>query len=145
MIYVFGDLFRYENKEFVFLAQNTEHVYAALILDAEVSTFLMKKTRAMESGNLSLNPNLRDSPMFSFIVLKTPSHKDRAAVYGNPEKPEIDMSWMESIGALNPEDKEELRKEILNSGLAKAFKDHIASLPDETFTVDESLRNVEGI
>lgn len=109
----FGSIFRYREDFYVYLVQADDLIYAAKILGKEITAQLVR-----HRDGRSRNPRSRtqDQPMYCFVVLSTERFKEQAAHYGDPA---MDTEIrIEPITALDPEDCEALREEILKDDAA---------------------------
>jgi len=74
---VFGDLFTYESREYIYLAKTEEIVYAAQILPVtdtnRVNKFYESKVIKGKEDKIAKHP------LFCFVMLKTSKFKDRCA------------------------------------------------------------------
>lgn len=124
-----GDVFRFDEKEYVYLLETAAVVYAVRILDPSLSRTLV--TRAETEAK---KPGVGDRPMYAFVVLTTAQLKNRAAFYAPPYD---GIGWnIEEICTLNDEDKNKLVEEILASP-------HVPTELRESlrgFMLDEQLR-----
>lgn len=104
----FGDVFRFQEREFVFLAQTLEIIYAAEILD-QVKSRLLVKTYEQ---SVSKSKDISQITYFCFVILETGEFKDRVATM---HKPGHDPFYVSSniLTSLNEKDKNALRLEIL--------------------------------
>ena len=116
LIITFGDIFRYREEEFVYLAQNGEIVYAAKILDKEKADQILKldklKTR---------NEKTKNNVLYSFVILSTDEFRNRMAHFYNTDKNNIEPSF-DIIGLLNKKDMKEVKNEILYKNSAVPIK-----------------------
>lgn len=116
LIITFGDIFRYREEEFVYLAQNGEIVYAAKILDKEKADQILRldklKTR---------NEKIKNNVLYSFVILSTDEFRDRMAHFYNTDKNNIEPSF-DIIGLLNKKDMKEVKNEILYKNSAVPIK-----------------------
>jgi len=110
----FADIFRFSEQEFVYLACTESINYAAKILDRGVTRTLDKRLKAAERLGEPHRSRAIESPMYCFIILKTPSFNERAAHFGNAGKDEFSPE-VDKIGTLLPNDSKELMRAILDS------------------------------
>ncbi|MBI5654982.1 hypothetical protein HZC53_05025 [Candidatus Uhrbacteria bacterium] len=107
----FGDVFRFQETEFVYLAEIDSVTYAAKILNKDLSRQLAANSeQKAKSGNQPKNAKL-----FCFVMLTTPEFSNRAAHVGFSDQNEPFDQWIDKIGILNEEDLNNLRKEIVES------------------------------
>jgi len=116
LIITFGDIFRYREEEYVYLAQNGEVVYAAKILDEEKAEQILRldklKTR---------NDKIKNNVLYSFVILSTDEFKDRMAHFYNTDKNNIEPSF-DIVGLLNKDDMKKVKEEILYKNSAVPIK-----------------------
>ena len=108
----FGDVFRYREKEYVFLVQTEEVIYAAKILDQENTERVQKLASRPRAMNITNQGNVA----YSFIILHTADFRSRAAHLGNPGGAEHQISSFDLICTLDKEDVTNIKKEILEDG-----------------------------
>jgi len=109
----FGDIFRYKEDEYVFLAQSDGIIYAAQILDKEKTNQILRlyEKRKHKSSNV----------LYSYVILSTDDFKDRMAHLNNTDKNNVELS-LDIIGSLNKQDLNEIKAEILNTNSAVSMK-----------------------
>lgn len=119
----FGDIFRWKEKEYVFLAASSEILYAALILNQSESTNL---SRLYEKRISSNRGESLIQTLYIFVTLSTPEFKDRIAHLHKTQHELLPGIEVVSI-ALSVKDKLEIKKEILNpkSSLPSELKKQI--------------------
>lgn len=106
----FGDVFRHREKEYVFLAETDDAVYAAKILSGD-------ETEKFEqlSARLETTPSVRKKSFaFSYVVLNTEDFRGRAAHLASTDDSEHQVTRFDVITALNQEDSSAIAKEILS-------------------------------
>ena len=122
----FGEVFRWREKEYVFLAATPDILYAALILDRAESDQLshLYEIRVVTSKDESLK-----HPLYIFVTLSTPEFKDRLAHFHQTQHELFPGIQVVNI-VLTSKDKSEIQKEILNpkSSLPKELKNLISNL-----------------
>jgi len=105
----FGDVFRHNEKEYVFLAQTDEIVYAAKILDKITTNTLKEMSDRVEVKN----SNRKKNPAYSFVILQTENFKDRAAHFRRTDNTEHRASSFDVVGTLNKTDCLQIKNEII--------------------------------
>lgn len=70
----FGDVFRYNEKEYIFLAKTEDRIYAAQVLTPEDTEKVNRLFNIREASN---RPTI--STLYCFVILQTADFKDRAA------------------------------------------------------------------
>lgn len=116
LIITFGDIFRYKEEEYVYLAQNGDTVYAAKILDKEKTDQVLKLDKRRMR-----NEKVKSNVLYSFVVLSTNEFKNRMAHFSNTDKNNIEPSF-DVIGLLNKNDLKEVKGEILYKNSAVPIK-----------------------
>lgn len=124
MLLKFGDIFRYKEKEYVYLIKQEEITYAAEIYNEEISQDLKHYRET------SAKKGKPDSPLFSFVILTIPEYKGRAAGVGNSDKNDgFTEDYPKKIVELPEEDMGALKNEIIGSkGVPIALRDYVKSL-----------------
>lgn len=84
--FTFGDVFRYGDKEYIFLAETEDVLYAARILNKEQTTMLRIGTTAAIRRNSLMLDNLT----YSFVMLQTQELRERAAYFATTGKSRFD-------------------------------------------------------
>lgn len=116
LIVTFGDIFRYKEEEYVYLAQNGEIVYAAKILNEEKAEQILRLDKLKTRNN-----KIKNNVLYSFVVLSTDEFKGRMAHFYNTDKNNIEPSF-DIIGLLNKKDMKEVKEEILYKNSAVPIK-----------------------
>lgn len=121
----FGDVFRYKDREYIYLAGTDKITYAALI-------FTRQETNRLEglSNGVSRNPNrkqsFREDPFYCYVVLQTKKFRKRAAHCGKSTNEPMKPDSLINI-TLDKKDLQSIKKEIMegavNSELKKLVKD----------------------
>lgn len=119
IIVKFGDVFRFNEQEFVFLAQTADITYAAKILNPEHTDQVMRLYQTRVKSNPKVN--YKSNVLYSFVVLDTPEFKDRMAHFKDTDKNGLAES-IEVIGKLNKTDLKGIREEILHQDSAVPMK-----------------------
>jgi hypothetical protein len=115
----FGDIFRFNEQEFVFLAQTEEITYTAKILTKE-HTGQVKNLYDAKVKNNSIS-KVKNNVLYSFVILETDKFKGRMAHFKDTDKNGLDSSF-DTIGSLNNKDLSEIKEEILNQYSAVPLK-----------------------
>jgi len=109
----FGDTFRHNEREYVFLAKTPEAIYAAEILDTsktrEIEDLYQKISRGKESS-------VGKRVLFCYVVLETEDFRGRMAHLGRSQQ-EGDLLFA-PMRPLEQVDIEEIEKEILSPNSA---------------------------
>lgn len=116
----FGDVFRFKEKEYVFLAQTDDVLYAGLILDDYFTQQLLKMSDKVET---SLRASYkRTSGYYSFVVLKTSEFQNRATWFAKTDNAEHQALRLEVIGSVNTEDRKAIKNEICSKNSSLPLK-----------------------
>lgn len=107
----FGDIFKYNNQEYIFLASTLDVIYVAKILSTENS----KKLNNYCTSQVQKNCPNTDTWLLCFIMLTTEELKDRAAQFGKPELEDYKEIFHKLSIYLNNRDLVNLKKEVLNT------------------------------
>lgn len=123
VIFAFGDPIIYDGKEYVYLAKEEGVIHLAEVLSREDTTLLVKA----RDNSVRRQGKGSNNTIYSFVELKTEELKERAAWLNKPDRnaPEnLLFNLMNMDFSLIKEDKEELKKEILepNSGATGGLK-----------------------
>jgi len=113
----FGDVFRFNEQEFVFLAQTDEITYAAKVLDLNSTKAVMSLYEKRNKGNSEKVNNV----LYSFVILNTPAFKNRMAHLNNTYQ-NGHRDGYEVINTLNSKDLKEIKEEIMNKSSAVPLK-----------------------
>lgn len=116
----FGDIFRYNEKIFVYLGQTEDITFAARILDGGQTRELLRLNKISENRRIS-RP-IDESTVFCFVILSTDGFNEQA-VHLHESDYNTDIH-PEFIIELNKEDVEKLKKEIEEkSAIPSALKE----------------------
>lgn len=104
----FGDVFRYNEKEYIFLAKTEERIYAAQILAPVDTEKVDKLFKIREATNKPTNLTI-----YCYVILQTTDFKDRAAhLHNTGNVTFIDLIEKLPI-ALDLEDLKNIKMEIM--------------------------------
>lgn len=107
--FAFGDIFQYGDKEYIFLAETEDILYAARILNKEQSTMLKRGTEAA----IRRNSPVLDNITYSFVILQTQELRERAAYFGSTGRDRFDGPVFTPLNIeLSKEDLKEIKNEI---------------------------------
>lgn len=110
--YVFGDIFSYQDDEYIFLANTSEQLFAAKILNKELTQKIISAyKRALKSGSLARERAL----VFCYVELKTEDFRGQIASLAKTENTNFDILSNKSSYSLCKEDLQALKKEVLES------------------------------
>ncbi len=114
MLYKFGDVFRYREKEYVYWVETENITYAAKILDLE-ETVLLNKTCTALFKNAESRPRALNLDICYFVMLTTVPFNNRAVPLVTAKGGDVSGGFNESpekICSLNEGDLEKMKKEI---------------------------------
>ncbi len=116
----FGDVFLYDNQEYVFLGFSGEHkiLYSAKILDEELTRQIIRQDQAMQS-----KPGFRNSPLCCFVVLTTAQFENRMAHFAKTENSQITVHGY--VCRLSDNDAGAIKKELLDGPVPALLKEII--------------------
>lgn len=104
----FGDIFRYNEKEYIFLAKTEDRIYVAQILTPVDTERVDKLFKIREATNKPTNLTI-----YCYVILQTADFKDRAAHLHNTGNVTF-TSFIEKLPtALNLEDLKNIKMEIV--------------------------------
>jgi hypothetical protein len=129
MLITFGDVFRFEDKEYVYLALINGVTYAALICEEEDSRMLvrMRDVRAKQGKEAT------HAKLYCFVVLTTPPFDGRAAMLGHSNEQEVELSGGTHMTAVSDADLEAIKREILESrGVPRDLLEYVRGIDTTT-------------
>jgi hypothetical protein len=107
--FAFGDLFEYNGKEYIFLAETEEILYAARILNPEQSKLLNNRYEVVVKKNSPVEHN----SAYSFVILQTKELKERAASFYQTGNERFDGFFYNPLNiALDHSDIKDILEEI---------------------------------
>lgn len=118
-IIIFGTIFSYNEKDYVYLDRSEEIIYVAHVFDKEFSKKFIK-LRDNTAKNSTQSYQFGQKITYCFVELKTKEYFERIAHYGFPPLDDISEVVFEPIviGRLCEEDIKELYKQITEDDLA---------------------------
>ncbi len=102
----FGDVFRYREEEYVYLARTEDVFYTAKILNKEDTSKV--ENQANRPSRIQIK-----SPLYCFVMLDTEEFKERMAHLHNTDKNEVNI-YSDKYCSLNKKDLNALKAEILD-------------------------------
>lgn len=111
---LYGDIFEFCQKEYIFLAKTSEIIYAAEILNQENS----KRLNGFLNHVIAKNADeklINSKPLYCFVMLTTEEFFQRCAFLGNTGKDDFSMSVTKTTKSINEKDQKEIKHEILTS------------------------------
>lgn len=119
----FGTAFRYREKDFVFLAKTENIVYAAQILDEELTHEVKKMYERVEKRRRDAHQEL----LYCFVELRTEEFAERAAHFANTGKEEFGFLPQPSKSLIY-EDLVEIKREVLDGPVPIELKKLVRSI-----------------
>ncbi len=116
----FGDIFRYKERYYIYLASNGETIFTARILNKEQSKELIKMRDSLHA-NAARKQGGYDRPIFLFVQL---SSRDFESQVAHLVKTDNNDRCEDCIGQINEKDSKEILKEIQgDKNIPKILKD----------------------
>ena len=103
----FGDVFRYKENEYVYLARTDDIFYTAKILN-KTDTHEVKKIADSRAHKLPVK-----SPVYCFVMLDTQEFTERMAHLFNTDKNDVNV-YIDKYCTLCSKDLQAIKKEILD-------------------------------
>ena len=120
-----GDVFRHKEREYVYLIEYNDIIFAARILDQDESERLNTVYEKKKIRGETIK-GLEDEPIFCFVMLNTEEFKGRIAHLAINAEHDIGSLVFDIIRPLDKEDVNTIIKEIKNGpvslNLKKAFE-----------------------
>jgi len=129
-VLVFGSIFTYLDKQYVYLASGTGITYAALILHPRMS----QQVKAMREGSIQRRGEklTREFSAFCFVELTTPDYVDHIAhLHQTDQHKEPGRFLVGENDKLNKDDVLSLYKEIMEGPVPLKLKQLISDLDIE--------------
>lgn len=126
----FGDVVKYNGRDYVYLAQTTEIIHLGIIPNEEDSQLAINlRNKVFTTGGQNMKRR-QDNLIMCFIILTTEELKNRAAYYiktGQNFRSEDFFDITKYV--LNDKDKSDLKKEIIeDNNASKDLKELIKDL-----------------
>ncbi|MCX6712761.1 MAG: hypothetical protein NTY66_00975 [Candidatus Vogelbacteria bacterium] len=124
----FGDVFRFKEKDYIFLAKADQVVFVAQILDGQ-STREIKSLYESKCRNGHIE-KVKSNILYCFVELTTEDFKGRLAHFKDTERDDQNFFIEERYLTLDKTDQQELKKEIESkeSSVPLLLKDLISKL-----------------
>lgn len=123
----FGDVFRHNEKEYVYLAQVDDVIYAAEILNHEFT----QKVKTMYERKVQSNSieKVKNNVLYCFVILDTEAFKGRMAHFARTDGNSFDLTF-DIAGTLNEKDLSAIKTEILaeNTAVPIRLKEIVKSI-----------------
>ncbi|HSX42322.1 MAG TPA: hypothetical protein VLE93_03145 [Candidatus Saccharimonadales bacterium] len=123
----FGDVFKFNGKEYIFIAKIDDIIYAAEILDRENSqTILRLADRNSTRGN-----RLIDTLLYCFVELTTEQFTERVAHMKGAQRNEETVEFGDVNDCLSLADKQLIKRELMDNSkfFAEELIETISRLP----------------
>lgn len=124
----FGDVFRYKEKEYVFLAKTDKVIYAAEILSSDLTTQLLRQHEVQTKKNYDHGIPTKTKLLYCFVVLDTPEYDNRACFHGIPAHDPFSLFIDKLPVSLNKKDLENLKEDITNRPASLELRDLIKNI-----------------
>jgi len=109
----FGTVFRYVDKEYVYLVETPEAIYAARILTLPET----KKVAEQYTRSVAKNiPNVERMPVYSYVILETKELKERAAHFLGTDSNRFSDLFVPLNIVLTKADLQKIKDEIIKDG-----------------------------
>jgi hypothetical protein len=109
-VVTFGDIFRHNEREYVFLAQVEDFIYAALILDPQSTAQFQRLSDTAEAKKM----RARSSAAYSFVILETEAFAGRAAHLARTDGTDHQTLTFDIVGSLTTTDCNNIKSEIVS-------------------------------
>lgn len=124
---IFGDIFRYNDTEYIYLAQTEDLTYAAKILNETVAQKIEGLYNKKEC-NGQMNPTAESNILYCYVILKTKEMKDKMAHFQQTKQDSTSLIQEKLPIRLNNDDLRNIKEEIISRsaiplGLKEAVKD----------------------
>ncbi|MFA6228205.1 MAG: hypothetical protein WC668_03380 [Patescibacteria group bacterium] len=108
---LFGDIFRFREEEYVYLASGDGVDFAARILNTFNTNQIVEldNRKAMGHGANRTNSN----PLYCYVILQTDEYKNQAAHFKDSQY-DSGRLMFEKTGSLCAEDQQEIKKKIID-------------------------------
>jgi len=124
---IFGDIFRYNDEDYIYLAKTDDLTYAAKILNDEFA----KKIEGLYNKKESLGQMssvIESNILYCYVILQTKEVKNKMAHFQQTTKDSTDLICDKLPIALNKADLKRIKEEIMtriaiHTGLKDAVKD----------------------
>lgn len=123
----FGDVFRHNEKEYVFLAQVDDIIYAAEILSHEFTQKVkMMYERKVQNNSIE---KVKNNVLYCFVILDTETFKGRMAHFAKTDGNSFDLTF-DVVGTLNNRDLDVIKNEIIaeNTAVPIRLKEIVKSM-----------------
>lgn len=119
----FGDVIRYKDVDYIFLAKTEDIIYLASILDREITKQLKRREEAlMSQGGPGADRRLGNL-MFCYVMLETEEFRGRAAHFGKPGH-DNNLNLIDRLAVtLEREDLINLKKTVIQKPPNRELKD----------------------
>ena len=122
----FGDVFRYQDKEYIYLQGTDKVTYAAWILPKQETSELEKLSNKISSDPIK-KQRLKEDPFYCYVVLQTKEFKERAAHCGKSANEPMKLDSLIDI-KLDKKDLLSIKKEIMEGPVNSELKDLVKDI-----------------
>lgn len=125
---LFGDIFRYNEKEYIFLAKTEEILYAAQILNLEVSGKIERIYQSkVYKGKLT--KILEGNILYCYVILQTKEFKNRMAHFATTGRDGFAQLLEKLPIQLRKEDLKAIKEEIISkNAIPMALKELVKNI-----------------
>lgn len=121
----FGDIFQYNEKDYIYLGAKGDHIHAAVVLDEKFTANLLRlHTRRTQQNSPGASVALLSSTAYCFVILKTSEMKDRACHFNNTE---YEIKYFNSLNILpvklTKEDLTNIKTEIMTKPVTEELRE----------------------
>lgn len=124
---IFGDIFRYNDTDYIYLAKTDDLTYAAKILNENVA----KQIEGLYNKKVSngqMNPVVENNILYCYVILHTKEMKDKMAHFQQTKQDSTPLLQQKLPITLNKDDLKKIKEEIISRsaipmGLKELVKD----------------------
>jgi hypothetical protein len=110
---VFGDIFEYNGREYVFLAKTEEVIYAAQILSPEATSRVDSLFQLRMATGKMVKATIDSNVLYCYVMLKTEKFVGRCVHFANTGKDDFGLVMNKLAIELDPSDIEQIKEEII--------------------------------
>ena len=124
----FGEVVKYKETEYVYLAATAVIIYLAKILNRTDGEAISRLYLKRQSQGAMSNIKTADSPLYCFVQLTTDEYKDRLAHFHQPGQDFGRDYAMDSVGRLNDADLKEIKETIMTGPVPLELKELVKDI-----------------
>ena len=124
----FGEVIKYKETEYVYLAATEVIIYLAKILNRTDGETINRLYLKRQSQGAMSNIRTADSPLYCFVQLTTDEYKDRLAHFHQPGQDFGRDYAMDSVGRLNDADLKEIKETIMTGPVPLELKELVKDI-----------------